>query len=233
MITPLVCLGGSVAVGFLALWITKPVPLDLGRPLRTKNGNGVRILTSHRLNRDSYPLVAAVAAGDREVINVYTREGIYGGTLWLLADHQSGALLDREERDTSNLRNVPEPVGGAGCSVPPQVSGWLRTGRGGRVHMLAQGRILGMDNCLVALVGTGEEQAVNLYDPSGTFIGTVVSEEEAQQGREYLWSLAFETSRDLSDLGGVADAKAPLVRLRPERQPWLSAIRHGGTALSD
>jgi hypothetical protein len=220
MVTPMVLLSGGIAVGFLALWVTKRPPPDLTKPLRTENGSGVRILTSQRPSPDGYPIVAAVhgTAADG-VINLYTRDGVYGGTLWSPRDCWAGWLHDRDDRDLSNLINAaapvpaaPEPVGATLSRPPLEVWRPLATEPGGPVRILAQERIAGVGDCLVVLV---RDRAVNVYTLDGSFVGTVVTDEEAQQGIAYLRSREFVTGHDMADLCYAERTAKPVPRTCP------------------
>ena len=112
MVAPLVLIGGGMVAGAMALWTALRQALDLSGPIRTRKGNGVRILTSQRISSDGCPIVAAVNCGGDigEVISIYTKGGVFGGTLWTMDEHREGSLSEPGERDFTGLINAPKPV---------------------------------------------------------------------------------------------------------------------------
>ena len=224
MVAPLVLIGGGMVAGAMALWAAIRQALDLSEPIKTRKGNGVRILTSQRISSDGCPIVAAVNCGGDigEVISIYTKGGVFGGTLWTKDEHCVGSLSEPGERDFTGLINAskpvpaplsPEPVGVV-CSIPRpplDFSRTMRTQLGNRVQILAMDRIDPTDNRIVALVhlqwldndpldATVTEQVVNVYNKFGQFYGTVIPESEAEHGKAYLKSPKFDLKRDMSDL---------------------------------
>ena len=227
MVAPLVLIGGGMVAGAMALWAAIRQALDLSKPIRTRKGNGVRILTSQRISSDGCPIVAAVNCGGDigEVISIYTKGGVFGGTLWTMDEHCVGSLSEPGERDFTGLINAservpaplsPEPVGVVYSIPRPPLdfSRTMRTQLGNRVQILAMDRIDPTDNRIVALVhlqwldndpgvpqrATVTEQVVNVYNKFGQFYGTVISEAEAERGKAYLKSPKFDLKRDMSDL---------------------------------
>jgi hypothetical protein len=164
MVAPLVLIGGGMVAGAMALWTAIRQALDLSKPIKTRKGNGVRILTSQRISSEGCPIVAAVNCGDiGEVISVYTKGGVFGGTLWTMDEHRSGSLSEPGERDFTGLINASEPVPaplspepvGVVTSIPcPPLdfSRPMRTQLGNRVQILALDRIDPADHRIVALV---------------------------------------------------------------------------------
>lgn len=238
MVAPLLLIGGGMVAGAMALWAAIKPGLDLSEPIVTRKGNDVRILTSQRTASDGHPIVAAVNCGGEtgEVINIYTKAGAFGGTLWSLDEVRAGALRDDDERDLTGLLNAskpaPAPLFRKPAAIPAprpplDFSRAMRTQLGNRVQILALDRVSPADDRIVALVhlqwldndppdGAQEtpraarpglamdaavtEQVVNVYDRFGQFHGTVISEAEAERGREYLDSAEFDIKRDTSDL---------------------------------
>jgi hypothetical protein len=227
MVAPLVLIGGGMVAGAMALWAAIRQALDLSKPIRTRKGNGVRILTSQRISSDGCPIVAAVNCGGDigEVISIYTKGGVFGGTLWTMDEYRAGSLSEPGERDFTGLINAskpvpaalsPEPVGVVYSIPRPPLdfSRTMRTQLGNRVQILAMDRIDPTDNRIVALVhlqwldndpgvprrATVTEQVVNVYNKFGHFYGTVIAEAEAESGKAYLGSPKFDLKRDMSDL---------------------------------
>jgi len=165
MVAPLVLIGGGMVAGAMALWTALRQALDLSGPIRTRKGNGVRILTSQRISSDGCPIVAAVNCGGDigEVISIYTKGGVFGGTLWTMDEHREGSLSEPGERDFTGLINAPKPVPAplspepvgvvhSGPRPPLDFSRTMRTRLGNRVQILAMDRIDPTDNRIVALV---------------------------------------------------------------------------------
>jgi hypothetical protein len=227
MVAPLVLIGGGMVAGAMALWAAIRQALDLSKPIRTRKGNGVRILTSQRISSDGCPIVAAVNCGGDigEVISIYTKGGVFGGTLWTMDERRAGSLSKPGERDFTGLINAsepipaplpPEPVGVVNSIPRPPLdfSRPMRTQLGNRVQILAMDRIDPTENRIVALVhlqwldndpgiprgATVTEQVVNVYNKFGHFYGTVIAEAEAESGKAYLGSPKFDLKRDMSDL---------------------------------
>ena len=227
MVAPLVLIGGGMVAGAMALWAAIRQALDLSKPIKTRKGNGVRILTSQRISSDGCPIVAAVNCGGDigEVISTYTKSGVFGGTLWTMDEYCVGSLSEPGERDFTGLINAservsaplsPEPVGVVYSIPRPPLdfSRTMRTRLGNRVQILAMDRIDPTDNRIVALVhlqwldndpgtpqcATVTEQVVNVYNKFGQFYGTVIPESEAEHGKAYLKSPKFDLKRDMSDL---------------------------------
>jgi len=216
-----------MVAGAMALWAAIRQALDLSKPIRTRKGNGVRILTSQRISSDGCPIVAAVNCGGDigEVISIYTKGGVFGGTLWTMDERRAGSLSKPGERDFTGLINAsepipaplpPEPVGVVNSIPRPPLdfSRPMRTQLGNRVQILAMDRIDPTENRIVALVhlqwldndpgiprgATVTEQVVNVYNKFGHFYGTVIAEAEAESGKAYLGSPKFDLKRDMSDL---------------------------------
>jgi hypothetical protein len=164
MVAPLVLIGGGMAAGAMALWAAIRQALDLSKPIKTRKGNGVRILTSQRISSDGCPIVAAVNCGDiGEITSVYTKGGVFGGALWTMDEHRLGSLSETGERDFTGLINTskpvpappsPEPASMASSIPRPPLdfSRAMRTQLGNRVQILALDRIDPTDNRIVALV---------------------------------------------------------------------------------
>src|SRR4051812_41301650 len=165
MVAPLVLIGGGMVAGAMALWAAIRQALDLSKPIKTRKGNGVRILTSQRISSDGCPIVAAVNCGGDigEVISTYTKSGVFGGTLWTMDEHCVGSLSEPGERDFTGLINAsepgpaplsPEPVGVVYSIPRPPLdfSRTMRTQLGNRVQILAMDRIDPTDNRIMALV---------------------------------------------------------------------------------
>jgi hypothetical protein len=227
MVAPLVLgIGAGIFFGVGAILAAWKSPLKLDEAIRTKKGNRVRILRSNRAASDGCRLVAAVHCGGQtgEVINVYTEEGVFGGTLWTLAEYRDGILDNPGERDLSNLVNtataIPKPLApraadGASSTArsPLNVSARLKTGLGNVVWILTGNRVDAAGNRIVALVPilclhhgpdghvtSTLEQVVNVYNRYGDFAGTVIPEKDAARGKEYLHSVEFVTRNDMTDL---------------------------------
>jgi hypothetical protein len=165
MVAPLVLIGGGMVAGAMALWAAIRQAPDLSKPIKTRKGNGVRILTSQRISTDGCPIVAAVNCGGDigEVISIYTKVGVFGGTLWTMDERRAGSLSELGERDFTGLINAsepvpaplpPEPVGVVNSIPRPPLdfSRAMRTQLGNRVQILAMDRIDLTDNQIVALV---------------------------------------------------------------------------------
>jgi hypothetical protein len=165
MVAPLVLIGGGMVAGAMALWAAIRQALDLSKPIKTRKENGVRILTSQRISSDGCPIVAAVNCGGDigEVISIYTKGGVFGGTLWTMDEYRAGSLSEPGERDFTGLINAskpvpaalsPEPVGVVYSIPRPPLdfSRTMRTQLGNRVQILAMDRIDPTDNRIVALV---------------------------------------------------------------------------------
>jgi len=222
-----VLIGGGMVAGAMALWAAIRQALDLSKPIKTRKGNGVRILTSQRISSDGCPIVAAVNCGGDigEVISTYTKSGVFGGTLWTMDEYRVGSLSEPGERDFTSLINAservpaplsPEPVGVVYSIPRPPLdfSRTMRTQLGNRVQILAMDRIDPTENRIVALVhlqwldndlgvpqhATVTEQVVNVYNKFGQFYGTVIPESEVEHGKAYLKSPKFDLKRDMSDL---------------------------------
>jgi hypothetical protein len=183
--------------------------------------------------------VAAVSCGGDmgEVISIYTKRGVFGGTLWSKDEHCAGALQEMDKRDLSDLINTSEPgpaplspAPGAAvypASRPLDLSRTIRTRMGNRAQILATDLAGQGESRIVALVHlqwldadplegaevelkarrtgvirgtTVMEQVINVYSKYGDFLGTVVSEAEAELGAEYLKSFKFDLRRDMTDL---------------------------------
>ncbi|WP_147040083.1 hypothetical protein [Skermanella aerolata] len=163
MVAPLVLIGGGMVAGAMALWAAIKQGLDLSEPIRTRKGNGVRILTSQRTSSDGHPIVAAVNCGGDigEAIGIYTKTGAFGGTLWSMDEVRAGFLAALDERDLTGLVNGPKPepaplsaerITYSAPRPPLDFSRPMRTQLGNRVQILALDRASPAGDRIVALV---------------------------------------------------------------------------------
>jgi hypothetical protein len=164
MVAPLVLVGGVMVAGAMTFWAAIKPSLDLSRPVMTRNGNVVRILTSQRISSDGCPIVAAVnCGGSGEVINIYTKSGVFGGTLWTLDEYLAGSLQGSVELDCSDLLNTSEPVAvpifaepvgivSSAAQPPLDFSRAIQTKLGNRIRVLAMDRIGLSENRIVVMV---------------------------------------------------------------------------------